>query len=45
MIKTVLHFIFEFFKKWVKENEEEIKEYLWELLISIVKTIRESRKG
>jgi len=44
MIKSLFERIKLFISKLIKEHEEEIKDYLWQLLMSIVQHVRKKNK-
>lgn len=39
-MKLIIEFVIKVFKKWLEENEEKLKELLWNLIMTIVQTIR-----
>jgi hypothetical protein len=45
MMKTFLRTISKFILKIIKDNEEQIKKAIWDLILFIVRTVRENRKA
>jgi hypothetical protein len=44
-LKKILSSLLLFFSEWFKNNQDNIKEYLWQILIDIVKETREHERN